>query len=277
MRLSLNTAYICTIGSMEKTLQAFKDAGFDTFDYSLSYLIEQCDTYIDKKDYIEKTKKLREFADKLGLKCNQSHSFMKYPDKELEPRQNSWRWNMCIRSIQMAAIMGAEYVVVHPFPHYSEDENVYFFKELLEEAKENHIKIAIENVPDGVFSYEESINSMLDKINDPDICLCLDIGHAELPKQHPTSASNIIRKCSKYLKCMHIHDNDKYHDSHTLPGMGLIDFDEVIKALKEVGYNGDLTYEVDGYIYDNFDVENRDKALPIVLKSLKDLYNKLHQ
>lgn len=266
--------YIDPIGSQERVLDAFKKAGFDTFDYSLEYLLDECDMFIDKDDYLERAKKLREYADKLGLTCNQSHSFMRYVTKGLSKEENDYRWNMTIRSIEMAGIMGAKYVVIHPFSSFSEEENIDMFKELLKVAKQNNIKIAIENMPAGFFSEEDGINSLLDKINDPDCVLCLDIGHAYMPKEKNTTAENIIYKCSKYLKCLHIQDNDKNHDSHTLPGLGLIDFDSVIAALRDVKYGGDLTFEVDGYIFNNFPNDRRDEALPIIYEAGKELLKK---
>lgn len=275
MEVSLNTAYICTIGSLEKTLNAFKKAGFKTFDFSLSYIIEQCDTYIDKDDYLEKTKKLKEYADKLGLHANQAHSFMKYRNKAFSRKENLYCDKMLLRSIEMASIMGAKYIIVHPFSSYDELKNVKMFKDLANFAKSHNIKIAIENMPRGLFSEEDGINSLLDKINDDNVVLCLDIGHAYLPKEKKTNATNIIRKCSKYLKCLHIHDNDECSDLHTLPGLGKINFDEICKALKEINYEGDLTFEVDGYLYNSYPVDQRDLGLPQIYKCGEELMNKI--
>jgi sugar phosphate isomerase/epimerase len=45
-----------------------------------------------------------------------------------------------------------------------------------------------------------------------------------------------------------MHDNDRHHDSHGVPYTMDINFDEVIKALREVGYRGDMTLEADAYV-----------------------------
>lgn len=42
---------------------------------------------------------------------------------------------------------------------------------------------------------------------------------------------------------LHIHDNDLYNDLHTLPFLGKIDWKEVMRALKEIDYKGNFTYE----------------------------------
>ena len=127
-----------------------------------------------------------------------------------------------------------------------------------------------------LYEYENNgYKYKLDKINDEDVRLCIDVGHAELPKIHSTTAPDMIRKCGKYLGCLHIQDNDKFHDSHTLPGLGLLDFDEIVKALKEVNYQGDLTYEADGYVYySNDDYTLRYKCLPEIYKNGIELLSK---
>ena len=62
----------------------------------------------------------------------------------------------------------------------------------------------------------------------------------------------MIHKLGSHLQALHIHDNDKLHDSHQIPFSMDIDFYAVVKALKEIGYSGWLTLEADRYlqIYD---------------------------
>ena len=42
---------------------------------------------------------------------------------------------------------------------------------------------------------------------------------------------------------LHVHDNDFYHDSHQLPFLCNMNFEEIIKALIDVRYKGDITFE----------------------------------
>ena len=67
----------------------------------------------------------------------------------------------------------------------------------------------------------------------------------------------------KRLCALHIHDNDKRHDSDQIPFSMQIDFDAVVRALKEIGYNGYLTLEADQYLKDY----NKDN----VFEGMKDL------
>ena len=45
------------------------------------------------------------------------------------------------------------------------------------------------------------------------------------------------------MECTHVHDNDGIHDSHTLPFYGTTNWESVMEALAEIGYEGNLNYE----------------------------------
>ena len=77
---------------------------------------------------------------------------------------------------------------------------------------------------------------------------CLDIGHAEMRGVH-TSAVEMIKALGPRLGALHVHDNDLHHDSHQIPFSMQIDFDAMVKALREVDYKGDMTLECDCYLH----------------------------
>lgn len=270
-KISLNTLYISPIGSLYKTIDAFKEAGFERFDISLSFLVEQCDNFIDKEDYLERTKKFKQYCDSIDMKCNQSHAFLVVCDKKETKEVNDYRWMMLNRSIEIAGIMEAGIIVIHPFSTYTFEENVAMFKQLNEVAKKNHVKIAIENMAGGFFSYPDSVNELLGALNDENIGFCLDTGHANLRKEFPTTPVEMIKKCSKYLICLHIDDNLGINDDHFLPGDGNIDFGAILKALNEVNYQGDYTFEVDGFIYQKA-IKDKTKCLPIIFEIGKKIF-----
>lgn len=53
---------------------------------------------------------------------------------------------------------------------------------------------------------------------------------------------------SRRLQALHIHDNCFDKDIHTLPFLGKIPFPDVMKALHNIDYKGDLTFEADNFI-----------------------------
>ena len=93
----------------------------------------------------------------------------------------------------------------------------------------------------------ESFVQHLDAVNDDYFVACLDIGHAEM-QGLGTDSEAMIRALGKKLQAIHLHDNDKRNDFHAIPFSGDIDFDVVVKALKENGYKGDFTLEADSFL-----------------------------
>jgi sugar phosphate isomerase/epimerase len=74
--------------------------------------------------------------------------------------------------------------------------------------------------------------------------ICLDTGHLALTKE---SCAEFIRKAGTNLKALHIADNMGKEDNHIFPySSGMVSWDEVISALKEINYNGLFNFEVPG-------------------------------
>lgn len=131
-------------------------------------------------------------------------------------------------------------------------------------AKSCGVKIATENMwnwdneknhaaPAGC-SDPERFNAQLDAVNDGDFVACLDIGHAQM-RGVGTSAPEMIRALGPRLKALHIHDNDKWHDSHAIPFSMSIDFGAVAQALKDVQHTGYLTLEATTFLH-NYTPDN---------------------
>ena len=74
--------------------------------------------------------------------------------------------------------------------------------------------------------------------------ICLDTGHLNLTvKGH----RDFILKAGKRLKALHITDNDGTSDQHLMPfNRGCIDFPNIIKTLREIGYEGIFNFEIPG-------------------------------
>ena len=88
----------------------------------------------------------------------------------------------------------------------------------------------------------------IDTLNSPQITACLDVGHVALPLSDLTAAEVIRKLGHDRLGALHIHDNDYTRDQHMLPYLGKLDWMEIAKALGEIDYQGDFTYEVNGQL-----------------------------
>ena len=82
----------------------------------------------------------------------------------------------------------------------------------------------------------------VDMLNSPYIKACFDIGHAELVK---ADIPNFINSLGDRLHGLHVHDVSVDNDLHTVPYFGAIkNWDNIMKALADISYKGDLTFEV---------------------------------
>ena len=154
---------------------------------------------------------------------------------------------------------------------------MYF--DLLPFAKECGVKIATENMwgwdkekdqsSFAACATSASFNEHLDIVNDDFFVACLDIGHAEM-RGSGEGAANMIRALGNSLQALHIHDNDCWHDSHQIPFSMSIDFDAVVKALKDINYSGYFTLEASSYL-DAFTPETTQKGLCDLAASAKRL------
>jgi D-psicose/D-tagatose/L-ribulose 3-epimerase len=69
----------------------------------------------------------------------------------------------------------------------------------------------------------------------------VDTGHANLGDLR---APRAIRMAGSRLFTTHLQDNMGKQDDHIAPGMGVIDWDDVSRAIKEIGYNRTLMLEL---------------------------------
>ena len=161
------------------------------------------------------------------------------------------------RCLSATAMLGAKWMVIHPMnlpreplynPQKTKEANLRFLAPHIELAKKLGIGIAVENMVDfrswhrrycggNIFELLE----LVDTINDPAVGICLDTGHANLAG---LSVPEAVRAIGGRLKCTHINDNRANgQDEHLFPFRGTVDWPETMRALKEIDYDGDFSYE----------------------------------
>lgn len=257
MLLSSSTSQFARRFPMEDVIVLMKNAGFDAMDFSF---------HIDEKYYGECTDgeeakryflNLRAIAEANGMTFNQAHA----PEGSsfLDMEKTVRRFHDIRRAIRNAGYLGIDVVVVHPVQHlqYCEpgvpeqlfEMNMEFYNALKPYADDAGVKIGVENMwqqPNGIIDHStcsspDEFVRYMDTLNNDTFVACLDIGHAPLVRVDPVA---LIRALGKdRLKALHVHDVDGKDDLHTLPYMSKVNWDSVTAALKEIGYEGDFTYE----------------------------------
>ena len=274
MKISTEIASAAKIIGEEKAVEYVAKAGFDAWDFSMFNMgiydwdkgcLSDTPHPLKGSDYLKFARKLKQIGLDNGIICNQGHAPFPSSPKSAD---------FLKRAIECVAEAGGEICIIHPMNNGTPQENAEMYFDLLPFAKEHNVKIATENMWNwkplhrhscfAACATPESFNAHLDAVNDDYFVACLDIGHAEM-KGSDTSAPEMIRELGKRLKALHIHDNDKLHDSHQIPFSMNIDFVAVADALKEIGYDGYLTLEASRYLND---FEEKD-----VFDGVKNLYN----
>ncbi len=77
----------------------------------------------------------------------------------------------------------------------------------------------------------------------PDLRLILDIGHANLGERKSKS-SEFIHRFGYRISHVHAIDNFGKEDNHLPIGAGIIDFEKILRELKQAQYDETITLEV---------------------------------
>lgn len=294
MKISTTTDTLARKYGDEKAIVKLAQAGFDAMDYSMFIHNEETGVF-STNDFEAYAKKLKGIADAAGIEFGQIHAQMPRPSHpDYVARMKLWD-ELAKRSIMTAAILECPYVVVHPIimlerrydTLYQEnfDFNVEYYGKMKPYLQEYGVKVAIENmwhfddekqmICPTVCSSAEEINKLCDTLGE-EFVACLDIGHAVLTDRTPES---MIYALGDRLKVLHVHDNNGYDDTHDVPFNGSpmhmmfpnkgnerkINWDNVIKALKDIHYDGTFSLEADSFAK-KFPVELADDAVAFMAK-----------
>ena len=133
--------------------------------------------------------------------------------------------------------------VVHPDPppEPGDDRNAkleQLTKSLTSICDFSPVPICVENmVNDGLLNVSSEALKVLNAV--PKLYMTVDLNHALYE-----NVANYIRKVGSRVKNVHVSDRDEITERHWLPKTGILDFDDIMNALKEINYSGALSYEV---------------------------------
>ena len=258
MKIATQTLVTARYLGEEKAVELIAKAGFDAWDFSMESMCGYDwankraivrDHPLAGREYLACARRLKRIGLDNGIVCNQSHA--PFPTCCAEIR------TYFKRAIECTAEAGGEICIIHPDNDKTAQENAEMYCELLPFAHECGVKIATENMWNwdnekdqacfAACATPEDFCAHLDAVDDDFLVACLDLGHAEM-RGCNTSAVEMVRALGAKLQALHIHDNDKWHDSHQIPFSMNIDFAPIMAALREIGYSGYLTLEADCYL-----------------------------
>lgn len=124
----------------------------------------------------------------------------------------------------------------------------HLLPELERIAKENGIRIAIENISlkNGKFQEANDPLSVLERISNDkleSVGIAIDFGHALSCGLETDRLMDIIRESGDHLFHIHAHESRHGKDDHASLG-GRLDWRRIIQALGSVGYSGAFVFEM---------------------------------
>ena len=155
-----------------------------------------------------------------------------------------------IDSIDFATVVGAKIIIAVPSPvgrttkpegksiEELTENAVANLRQAADYAQKKGVKIAIEAINRYETYFINTLSKALDlvkKVDHPAVGVMADLFHMNIEEGSLTDSLYMIRD---YLLHVHIADNTR-----EAAGMGHTDFKEVIRVLKNIGYEGSLTME----------------------------------
>lgn len=255
---STNTIYERADGSRIPAAESIRlcaQAGYQEMDFCFvdqvfgktAFLGDSWESYMDA---------FRELAETLHIRFPQSHGPLYGFCSKRDGQTEEW----IRRSLIGSHMLGVRWMVMHPDTLVSGDSvdartmalNADFFRRLSDEAGRYGIGIAIENMwgrtKEGVprFAIDPAeLRELIDRIDAENVGACWDAEHGSIEKLPQGDA---IRMLGSRLKALHISDQTAADNIHILPYMGFTDWDEVLSALADIGYDNPFTFEIQHYL-----------------------------
>jgi len=275
MILTNTTTPLCDRFGMRRAVEMNCEAGFRSIDICLCNV----NTPLLAKDNKAALAEIQSTLASYGAIAHQAHApFPIGKDAYRIPEENIEE--LLYRSLDVCAELQIAQVVFHPIRIYDStmeeriEKNCEILRPYGEYAKKCGVKIAVENLfcqhkenrkklTANACSTGLELAATVDALGDGFVA-CLDVGHCGLAGQSAAEMIRILGK--KRLHALHVHDNDYFDDLHLPPYSGMMDWDSIITALAEIGYNDSFTFEVVGKPLNKI-------PEPLCLSSLRNLFD----
>lgn len=271
-------------------IELLSKAGFTSLDFSFPDRMIPNSPWFGK-EHLEYAKEISVVAQDNGITFNQAHAPFVYEINDFSDIDEKIV-TLIMYSIRSCAEMHIPRIVVHPIHHveysvnkqYIWDLNMYFYQQLISCAEGCGVQVLLENMfaknpvtgrtQTDFLSIPNEYKRFYDELNNPIRFSCLvDTGHCTLTGVNP---ADMIKCLGNRVKAIHIQDNRFTDDDHLIPFDGKINWNEVMKALSDVGYDGDISLEA-LHLYEGFDESfyvTRARYLLDIGKYLLSLYEK---
>ena len=172
---------------------------------------------------------------------------------DLTPGLRKASLNEVIKSLEMAAELGCLKAVLHP--SYIMGLGIFVMDQargyaleslgaIMEKAHQLDLLICLENLFPKAHSLVEPEDFADIFVKFPNLKMTLDTGHAHIEDTEGKRAVKFIERFPDRIAHIHVSDNLGEADNHLPVGAGTVNFNEIVKALKGIGYDNTITLEV---------------------------------
>lgn len=137
-----------------------------------------------------------------------------------------------------------------PLNGMSRNDAMLLFHQGLEQviplAEQLNVKLLVEPEPDLLMENSSEFTSFIRGVQSPIVGLNFDIGHFFCAGEDPSAS---FEKLFEWVGHVHLEDiaESRVHH-HLIAGHGVIQFVDILKAMKRLGYQGDISLELYPYV-----------------------------
>lgn len=152
-----------------------------------------------------------------------------------------------IRLLPLAAMAGAEVVIIHPGIHTTDEKRHdatealrRSLPEITRAAEEAGIRLGLENMlPAHVGDDEELLCELVEEIDSHALGICFDTGHAHCNRRF----RQVFETLKPHIITFHLQDNDATRDLHIQPGYGTVPWWEFVEVFRTMDFRDPIVVE----------------------------------
>lgn len=264
---------------LEKRYLRIRELGYDAVDQDLADT--NAPYYQNAAAMEEHCKTVRAAVEAAGLEISQVHGPWPTDDTTAENRAETLE-NMRL-AVYGCHCLGSQNLIIHPQMPYGwgreEDADfalsltVELMKALMPDCEVYGVTLCLENMPMTAhrISTMDRIAEAVTLVDHPNAAICLDTGHVNV---FGHDLGDAVRAAGKYLRTLHVHDNDGKADRHQLPYLGTANWGSFTAALAEAGFDGVMSLETAGAVSRAMPEAVRDAAERLTATTARELAGK---
>ncbi|MCI8441713.1 MAG: TIM barrel protein [Provencibacterium sp.] len=296
MKICIQTGDVVDDFGFERGYRLLREIGFEGIDWNIDHALSpgqlkeghfpSCIFERPLPEILDHYREEIEAIQKSGLSISQAHAPFPAHVRGI-PQSDDYMIEIYKGCIRLCDAVGCKNLIIHGIscspaePELSAGDvdrmNAHLYESLIPVLKQTKVTVCLENLfthlggcnfegtCSNPFEAVRYIDALNEKAGSECFGLCLDTGHLNLLRKN---LREYVRILGRRIKALHIHDNDSVNDQHLLPFAGTLRWNDFTGAMKEIGYQGDLSFETFNQTrLSRMDIE----YIPVFLRAIHDI------